>query len=67
MLWLLARGSYLLLPGSAPALLANAVFRAMLAWLVVSQFVKGAKKWHNQTMAPLLMAPKTENSEPDSI
>lgn len=55
-LWLLARVSYLLLPGSAAALLANAAFPAMLGWLVVPQFMKGAKKWRNQAIAPLLIA-----------
>ena len=55
-LWLLARISFLLLPGSAPALLANAAFPAMLGWLVVPQFMKGAKKWRNQAIAPLMTA-----------
>lgn len=55
-LWVLARVSYLLLPGSAPALLANAAFPVMLGWLAVPQFMKGAKKWRNQAIAPLLIA-----------
>lgn len=55
LLWLLARVTYLLLPGSVPALLANVAFAAMLVGLVVPQFLKGAKKWRNQAIAPLLI------------
>ncbi|HKJ95343.1 MAG TPA: NnrS family protein [Gammaproteobacteria bacterium] len=55
-LWLSARASYLLLPGSLIALAANVSFAATLAWLVVPQFLKGAKKWRNKAIAPLLLA-----------
>ncbi|MDN3519854.1 NnrS family protein [Aquisalimonas lutea] len=54
-LWLLARVIYLIMPGSMAALTANAAFAAALAWLVVPQFMKGAKKWRNQAFAPLLL------------
>lgn len=54
-LWLLARATYLIMPGSIPALTANAAFAAALAWLAVPQFMKGAKKWRNQAFAPLLL------------
>lgn len=55
-LWLIARASYLIHPASLSALLANAAFAAVLIWLAVPQFVRGAKKWRNKAIAPILLA-----------
>lgn len=55
-LWLLARASYLVQPDSLTALAANAGFAGVLIWLAVPQFVRGAKKWRNKAIAPILLA-----------
>lgn len=55
-LWLLARAGFITSPGSAVALAANSAFVALLAALVVPQFIKGAKKLRNQAIAPILIA-----------
>jgi uncharacterized protein involved in response to NO len=54
--WLVARGSFLVLPGSALALSANVAFAVLLGALVAPQFFKSAKKLRNQAFAPLLIA-----------
>ena len=54
-LWLLARALHLTLPGSTLAFAANAGFAVMLAWLTVPQFLRGAKKWRNKAIAPILL------------
>lgn len=55
-LWLLGRLSFLLAPGSLPALLFTAGFAGMLAATVVPPFLRGAKKLRNRAVAPLLIA-----------
>jgi uncharacterized protein involved in response to NO len=55
-LWLIARAAYLIHPGSLSALIANAGLAVMLLWLAVPQFVRGAKKWRNKAIAPILLA-----------
>lgn len=55
-LWLLARITFVVLPGSAAALLASLAFAVLLLTLVVPGFARGAKKLRNQAFAPLLIA-----------
>lgn len=55
-LWLLARVGFIVSPGSAVALAANGAFAALLAALVVPQFIRGAKKLRNKAIAPILIA-----------
>jgi uncharacterized protein involved in response to NO len=52
--WLLARIGYLLLPGSAWPLIATSLFTAGLAWKVIPRFAGAAKKWRNQSVAPIV-------------
>ncbi|OCX93452.1 MAG: hypothetical protein BFD77_12630 [Pseudomonas sp. CO183] len=52
--WLLARVSFLLWPGSWLALASAALFAAGLAWKVLPRFLGAAKKWRNQTVAPIV-------------
>lgn len=52
--WALARLSYLLWPGSWLALASAASFAAGLAWKVLPRFLGAAKKWRNQTVAPVV-------------
>ncbi len=54
--WLLARVSFLLWPDSWLALASAAVFAAGLAWKVLPRFLGAAKKWRNQTVAPVVAA-----------
>ncbi len=54
--WLLARASFLLWPDSWLALASAAVFAAGLAWKVLPRFLGAAKKWRNQTVAPVVAA-----------
>ena len=54
-LWLLARTLHITLPGSTLSLIANAGFAVMLAWMTVPQFLRGAKKWRNKAIAPILL------------
>lgn len=54
-LWLLARALHTTMPGSTLAFAANAAFAVMLAWLTVPQFLRGAKKWRNKAIAPILL------------
>ncbi len=53
-LWLLARLSWLLLPGSTAAGLLTPAFALTLAWLVVPRF-NAAKKWRNKLTGPLIL------------
>ncbi len=55
-LWLLARGSFLLAPGSLLAVLPNAAFALVLAGQVAPKFLGAAKKLRNQAFAPVLIA-----------
>ena len=52
--WALARLGWLFWPGSWLSTLGAAAFAAGLVWKVVPRFVGAAKKWRNQTVAPLL-------------
>lgn len=52
--WLLARLGYLLAPGSAWPLLGTTLFAAGLAWKVIPRFAGAAKKWRNQSVAPIV-------------
>ena len=55
-LWLAARASFLLLPGSVVSLVANSAFAACLVLLVAPRLLRGAKKLRNRALAPLLIA-----------
>lgn len=52
--WALARLSFLLCPGSWLALASAATFAGAVAWKVLPRFFGAAKKWRNQSVAPLL-------------
>ena len=52
--WALARLSFLLWPGSWLAPASAALFAGGLAWKVLPRFLGAAKKWRNQSVAPLL-------------
>ncbi len=52
--WALARLSFLLWPGSWLALASAATFAAGLAWKVLPRFLGAAKKWRNQSVAPVV-------------
>ncbi|MDH0212751.1 NnrS family protein [Stutzerimonas stutzeri] len=52
--WALARLSFLLWPGSWLALASAATFAGGVAWKVLPRFFGAAKKWRNQSVAPLL-------------
>lgn len=52
--WALARASYLFWPGSWLALASATAFAADLAWTVLPRFLGAAKKWRNQTVAPVV-------------
>ncbi|MGE4404805.1 NnrS family protein [Pseudomonas sp.] len=52
--WLLARAGFLLWPGSWLAQASAALFAAGLAWKVLPRFLGAAKKWRNQTVAPVV-------------
>lgn len=53
--WCLARLGFLFWPGSWVATLAAIAFAAGLAWKVVPRFLGAAKKWRNQTVAPVVV------------
>lgn len=53
--WLLARLGFLLWPGSWLAIGASLLFAAGLIWKVVPRFLGAAKKWRNQTVAPVVV------------
>lgn len=55
-LWLFARGAFLLYPGGALALGANAGFPALLAWHLAPRLFGSAKKWRNQSLPAVLTA-----------
>ncbi|KGK82832.1 hypothetical protein DP64_12095 [Stutzerimonas degradans] len=52
--WLLARGGALFWPGSWLEMGATLLFAAGLAWKVLPRFVGAAKKWRNQSVAPVV-------------
>lgn len=52
--WALARLSFLLWPGSWLALASAATCAGAVAWKVLPRFFGAAKKWRNQSVAPLL-------------
>ncbi|MHB0766405.1 NnrS family protein [Stutzerimonas sp. NM35] len=52
--WLLARLGSVFWPGSWLALGAGLLFAAGLAWKVLPRFVSAAKKWRNQSVAPVV-------------
>jgi len=52
--WALARLSFLLWPGSWLALICAAAFATGLAWKVLPRFLGAAKKWRNQSVAPVV-------------
>ena len=52
--WLAARLLFLAYPGSLLAGLAAALFAAGLAWQVLPRFLGAAKKWRNQSVAPMV-------------
>ncbi|KKJ97196.1 hypothetical protein PK34_06430 [Stutzerimonas stutzeri] len=52
--WALARLSFLLWPGSWLALICAAIFATALAWKVLPRFLGAAKKWRNQSVAPVV-------------
>lgn len=52
--WLLARVASLCWPGSWLALGATLLFAAGLAWKVLPRFIGAAKKWRNQSVAPVV-------------
>lgn len=56
LLWLSARISWLMLPGSALAFVANAGFAVALAAIAAPRFMKGAKKWRNRLTGPIVIA-----------
>lgn len=53
--WAVARLGWLFWPGGWLALLGAALFAGVLAWKVVPRFVGAAKKWRNQSVAPLVI------------
>lgn len=53
--WLLARLCFLFWPGSWLTTVASAAFAAGLTWKVVPRFLGAAKKWRNQTVAPVVI------------
>lgn len=53
--WLLARLAFLFWPGAWLTAALSAAFAAGLAWNVVPRFL-GAKKWRNQSVAPIVAA-----------
>ncbi|WP_440995196.1 NnrS family protein [Arhodomonas sp. SL1] len=54
-LWAGARLAFLLAPGGWIAITANAGFAALLAGQAAPQFLRGAKKWRNRAIAPILL------------
>lgn len=52
--WLVARLGSLFWPGSWIAFSATLLFAAGLAWKVLPRFVGAAKKWRNQSVAPVV-------------
>lgn len=52
--WAAARLGWLFWPGGWLAIMGAALFAGALAWKVVPRFV-GAKKWRNQSVAPLVI------------
>ncbi|WP_417791442.1 NnrS family protein [Stutzerimonas xanthomarina] len=53
--WLAARAGFLLAPDAWYAVGADLLFVAGLLWKVVPRFLGAAKKWRNQTVAPVVI------------
>lgn len=53
--WFLARLGFLFWPGSWLGIAAASAFAGGLAWKVVPRFLGAAKKWRNQTVAPVVI------------
>ncbi len=53
--WSLARFGFLLWPGSWLSTAASAAFAGGLAWKIAPRFLGAAKKWRNQTIAPVVI------------
>ena len=56
LLWLSARISWLVLPGSILAFTTNAGFAVAVAAIAAPRFMKGAKKWRNKLTGPIVIA-----------
>jgi uncharacterized protein involved in response to NO len=54
-LWLGARVAFLTAPGSVVSSVLNVGFAALLLGIVVPPFLRAAKKWRNQAIAPILL------------
>jgi uncharacterized protein involved in response to NO len=54
--WLLARATFLWLPGSWVTPAANVAFPALLAWTLAPRLLVSAKKWRNQSLPLTLIA-----------
>lgn len=55
-LWLAARGTYSLFPGSGAATLLNIAFAGWVAAEAAPQFIRAAKKLRNQVFGPVIVA-----------
>jgi len=56
LLWIAARGAFLLAPESPSALVLNAIFAAVLALRVVPRLATAAKKWRNRALPAIIAA-----------
>ncbi len=54
--WLAARLSSWFFPGAWPTFVFSGIFAALVAYKVMPRFMKSAKKWRNQTLAPVVGA-----------
>lgn len=54
--WLAARLTFWFFPGAWPTFAFSGVFAALVAYKVMPRFMKSAKKWRNQTVAPVVGA-----------
>lgn len=52
--WVLARVSFLLWPGSLSASALAALFASLFAWRIVPRFATSARKWRNRSIVPLV-------------
>jgi uncharacterized protein involved in response to NO len=54
--WLAARLTFWFFPGAWPTFVFSGLFAALVAYKVMPRFMKSAKKWRNQTVAPVVGA-----------
>lgn len=54
--WLAARLAFWFFPGAWPTFVVSGLFAGLVATRVVPRFAKSAKKWRNQTVAPVVGA-----------